>query len=222
VKDPGTVGFILNGLVSRFGILPSDEIRLRLEAAGQPFFDKPFLLHVGSDTKRKNRQVALQVFLKIKDKWAGNIVFAGAPIDKEMALLVQESNISCRVIEVISPDDGLLEALYNKAFALLFPSRFEGFGFPIIEAQACGCPVLCSSDCAPFSEIVRDSAIMKLSHDVDGFAAAIIRLSQDTSARQGLVSKGLENSKRFATDRMINEYVSLYKRLLGGDKDALP
>jgi glycosyltransferase involved in cell wall biosynthesis len=153
------------------------------------------------------------VFIKIKDQWNGYLVFAGAPLDGEMASLIAQYDISSRVIQVAGFSASTLEALYNGAFALVYLSRFEGFGLPIIEAQACGCPVLCSSDCGPFPEIVGDSAVLRPSKDIDGFAEAILRL-EGLSERESLIKKGFQNVEKFSAQRMVNDYARLYREIL--------
>ncbi len=102
----------------------------------------------------------------------------------------------------------MLEALYNCATAFLFPSRFEGFGWPIIEAQACGCPVICS-DRAPLAEVAGDAGLIHPVEDEEGFAAEIIRLT-DPEERALWSARSLRNAERFSTDQMIAEYISVY------------
>ena len=82
----------------------------------------------------------------------------------------------------MKPPDNLLEALYNGAVALLFPSRFEGFGWPAIEAQACGCPVLCS-DAGSLGEVVGNSGFVRGPDDEEAFVAELRRLRHDASWR---------------------------------------
>ena len=88
----------------------------------------------------------------IKDQWNGQIVFVGEPLSRELRALAERLQIADRLVEVPNADNELLEALYNRAVALLYPSRFEGFGWPVIEAQACGCPVICST-AGPLPEV---------------------------------------------------------------------
>ena len=125
-----------------------------------PGFDTatPFVLNVGSNLRRKNRPAVLHAVAAVRSAWPGRIVFAGEPLSAELRLLARELRISDRVVEVVKPSNEVLEALYNQALALHFPSRFEGFGWPVIEAQACGCPVICS-DREPLSEVAGGAAI---------------------------------------------------------------
>ena len=182
---------------------------LRVIAALDPA--RPFLLHVGSNLRMKNREGALRIFALTKSDWDGQLVFAGQKLTPELRSLGKELGVLDRVVEVAGPKNDLLEALYSCALALLYPSRFEGFGWPIIEAQACGCPVLCA-DREPMSEIGGEAAI---THDVDdeaGFARSILRLT-DPAERERWSERSLENVQRFTAEEMIAKYISLYRTL---------
>jgi len=104
-----------------------------------------------------------------------------------------------------------LEALYNSALALLYPSRFEGFGWPVIEAQACACPVICAT-AEPLPEVAGEAGLFHPVDDEAGFAGDIVRLS-DAAERSRWSAKSLANAKRFSTAEMINQYVAIYQRL---------
>ncbi len=172
---------------------------------------RPFLLHVGSNLRMKNREGALRIFALTKDDWDGQLVFAGQGLTPELRSLGEELGVLDRVVEVAGPSNELLEALYSSALALLYPSRFEGFGWPIIEAQACGCPVLCAAR-EPMSEVGGAAAI---THDVDdeaGFARSILRLT-DPAERQRWSALSLENLERFRAEDMVAKYIALYRSL---------
>ncbi len=182
---------------------------LRAIAALDPA--RPFLLHVGSNLRMKNREGALRIFALTKSDWNGQLVFAGQKLTPELRSLGNELGVLDRVVEVAGPENDLLEALYSCALALLYPSRFEGFGWPIIEAQACGCPVLCA-DREPMSEIGGEAAI---THDVDdeaGFARSILRLT-DPAERERWSQRSLQNVQRFTAEEMIAKYIALYRTL---------
>lgn len=171
----------------------------------------PFVLHVGSNLRMKNREGALRIFALARQEWNGQLVFAGLKLTPELRSLGNGLGVMNRVVEVAGPDNGLLEALYSSAMALLYPSRFEGFGWPIIEAQACGCPVLCA-DREPMSEVGGEAA---LTHDVDdeaGFARSILQLA-DPAERARWSERSLRNIERFAAEDMIAKYVELYRSL---------
>lgn len=189
------------------------ELVARARLAGIEALDpaRPFLLHVGSNLRMKNREGALRIFALTKNDWNGQLVFAGQKLTPKLRSLGKELGVLERVVEVAGPDNELLEALYSSAMALLYPSRFEGFGWPIIEAQACGCPVLCA-DREPMSEVGGDAA---LTHEVDdeaGFARSVLRLT-DPLERERWSERSLQNGQRFAAEDMIAKYIALYRSL---------
>jgi glycosyltransferase involved in cell wall biosynthesis len=179
-----------------------------------PGFDTatPFVLNVGSNLRRKNRPAVLHAVAAVRSAWPGRIVFAGEPLSAELRLLARELRISDRVVEVVKPSNEVLEALYNQALALHFPSRFEGFGWPVIEAQACGCPVICS-DREPLSEVAGGAAILCDPEDFANLGAAICQLDRRPEVREELSQRGLQNAQRYARATMITRFVSAYEQL---------
>jgi glycosyltransferase involved in cell wall biosynthesis len=171
----------------------------------------PFILHVGSNLRRKNRDGVLRIFGRVSDRWKGSLVFAGDPLSEELWNTARSLRIHERVVVISKPESSVLEALYNRAMSLLFPSRFEGFGWPVIEAQASGCPVICSN-AGPLPEIVAEGGIICPLDDEEAFASAILRLAEPAE-REAFVRRGLANVASFTTEQMINEYLSVYEEL---------
>jgi glycosyltransferase involved in cell wall biosynthesis len=199
------------GLNYPYRKLEPEVARARLARVAGVDLDLPFVLHVGSDARRKNREGVLRIFSRCREKWNGQLIFAGDLLGPQLRSLASALGISDRVIQVENPADEILEALYNCALALLYPSRFEGFGWPVIEAQACGCPVVCSN-AGPIPEAAGDAGLF---HDVDdeaGFAADLLRLTNRTE-REAWSEKSLRNAERFSSDKMISQYIDIYRQL---------
>lgn len=175
--------------------------------------NRPFVLHVGSSQRRKNREGVLRVFAKVMNKVNAQLVFGGKPLDSSQRRLAKELNISDRIIEAGEVSNDLLAALYGKALTFFFPSRFEGFGWPIAEAQLCGCPVVCSSR-DPFPEVAGEGALMRDVEDETGFADDIVRMATDPKLRVMLIEKGFENVQRYSVEVMISRYLALYEQAL--------
>lgn len=199
------------GLSYPYQLLPPDEARARLAKVPLLAAGAPFVLHVGSNLVRKNRAGVLRIFARCKDNWDGLLVFAGDPLSPLLRSLATELGITDRIAEVPNADSDLLEALYNGATALVFPSTFEGFGWPIAEAHACGCPVLCA-DREPMSEVAGEAGLLHPVEDEAGFAGDLLRLT-DPAERARWSARALENAKRFSTARMIAAYCKLYRSL---------
>lgn len=215
LKEDENLCVILNGLNYPFQPLAPSETERRL--AGQPSIRAPFVLHLGSNAAYKNREGVLRVFAKASAEADLQLVIAGAALDRKLTRLASQLHIEDRIVQVVKPDAALIEALYNRAVCLLFPSRYEGFGWPPIEAQACGCPVV-ASEIPPLAEVLGQSAVLKPVEDEAGMADAIRELASDREFRERLRQSGFENVRaRFQTARMIGEYLSLYREHAPGN-----
>lgn len=199
------------GLNYPYRPLPVEQARARLAKYPTLASGKLFVLHVGSSLRRKNREGVLRIFARCKDQWNGLLVFAGEPLSEELRSLARQLGIAERMVEVPDATSDLLEALYNCATALLFPSTFEGFGWPIAEAQACGCPVICTKR-EPMTEVAGNAGLVHDVEDEAGFAADLVRLT-NPEERQQVSAKGFENARRFSAELMIARYRELYRSL---------
>ena len=203
---------VLDALNYPYQPLPASETDRRL--ASLTAIKRPFLLHVGSNHARKNRDGILRAFAQVAARSELQLVFAGEGLNQNLLQLARQLGVEDRIVQVVKPDVSTLEALYNRARALIFPSRYEGFGWPPIEAQACGCPVV-ASDIPPVAEVLRSTAPLHPLDDESGMAASILRLHTDEEYRDHMRQLGFENVRsRFKTSRMMDEYLSLYRELM--------
>jgi glycosyltransferase involved in cell wall biosynthesis len=113
------------------------------------------------------------------------------------------------VLEIHDAGSEDLQALYTLAHVLLFPSLCEGFGWPIIEAQACGCPVV-TSDRPPLTEVAGDAALFVPPEEIDAAAAAIASSWSRLALQK---ERGLLNAARYTTSSMIDAYLREYATL---------
>ena len=197
---------IHNAFNARFWPMPAEQATPLLRAAGlDP--SQPFLLHVGSDLPRKNRALLLEMVAALSSRWAGFICFAGAPPEPSLLARAEALGLRQRVVAVAIPAHETLVALYSTCAAFIFPSYSEGFGWPVIEAQACGAPVLASS-VAPMPEVSGGAAWHSDPDDAPAFATAFLNLL-DGPTRQALVQAGLANCQRFEPAAMTAAYFAL-------------
>lgn len=188
------------------------EARRRLAKLRGVPWETPFLAHVGSNLPRKNKAGVLRVFARLKERWSGNLVFCGAELPSGLRAAAQAAGVGERVFAVSRLDDAQLEAVYNAAHALLFPSKCEGFGWPVIEAQACGAPVICS-DRTSLPEVGGDAALVHALDDEAGMAESALKLTEP-AFRAAMVRRGLANLSRFDAERMIDAYREVYEEVL--------
>ncbi|WP_186307785.1 glycosyltransferase family 4 protein [Paraburkholderia sp. BCC1884] len=171
--------------------------------------DKPYFLHVGSDHPRKNRAAVVQIFAelsKLPEFSDAQLMFVGPPPNQEMNEIIGQARLESRVHAVQNAPMELLNALYSGSQGFIFTSRNEGFGWPIIEAQACGCPVFASS-VGPMQEVGGSAAKYIDPDDVAASAATIA-----SADFEGMRRAGLENVGRYNIDRMIRELIETVER----------
>ncbi len=204
-RDRQSVAVVHNSLSREFAAIDRELALKILERHGfTNRLREPYLLHIGSGHVRKNRAAVLRAASVAG--WNGPIVLAGAAMESELKELVAGLGLGRQVIEIVKPEDSAVNALYSAAHALIFPSRYEGFGWPLIEAQASGCPVVCS-DIPPFRELVRGSALMADPEDHVALGRHVTTLARDVSARAALIEAGLANAVKFSRRAMIEGYL---------------
>jgi glycosyltransferase involved in cell wall biosynthesis len=197
---------IHNGFNGNFWKMSPDQSRPLLIIAGITS-GQPYILHVGSQLPRKNRKLLLDMVDRLGDQYKGKICFAGQAIDEELLKHAISLGLQDRLISVLKPDHYTLVALYSNCEAFIFPSFSEGFGWPIIEAQACGAPVI-TSKLEPFMEVGRQGALYADPQNADDFAKSFIKLN-DHKNRAVLIEDGYQNCKRFDFNELIKSYVEL-------------
>ena len=210
---------VYNGL--NFPYAPMDEasIEKTLRLLGIPL-DRPFILHVGSDEWKKNRRGVVEMFAELRrlnHPSAGHLVFAGAPLSREMSNYLEEQGLAGDVSAFENVSGEVLCALYSKAALLLFPSLYEGFGWPIIEAQACSCLVV-TSNRDPMREVSGNGAIAIDPETPIESARMIARMTRTEVENIRLL--GLENARRFSPQAMVKEYENLYRMLATPSKNS--
>ena len=188
---------------------PMDKRESRKLLKGIHFPEGPYILHVGSGLPRKNRTLLLEMVKILGDSWTGNICFAGDPLDKDFYEKIDKMMLKNRVITIVKPDHQTLVALYSSCEAFIFPSFSEGFGWPLIEAQACGAPVLASS-IPPLHEVGGEATIYADPNNPDEFADGFINLFRKNKKKE-LIALGFENCKRFDSQKLTRDFIRLYR-----------
>lgn len=198
---------IHNALSEKFEVMPKGEIQEILYKF-DTLKQQPFILHVGSDLERKNRKLLIKMIYELQNDWEGLLVLAGEPLNVEMLELIEKLNISDKVLQIHHPTDKEIIALYSMCQVMVFPSYSEGFGWPIIEAQACGAPVITSNKAPMMTEVGGEAALYADPDNAKSFADQFRKLS-NVEFRNEVIRCGFENSKRFNFDNAIHQYIDL-------------
>jgi len=208
---PEAVSVVYLGLNYPYSPLPIATAQAEVARLGIPAA-VPYLLHVGGEHWYKNRFGVLQIFKAVCDKLRStqplpNLVMAGAALPEESKHWLKEQGLTPQVFEARGVSNETLRALYSAAQALIFPSLQEGFGWPVLEAHACGCPVF-TSDRVPMTEVGGEAAFYIHPEDIEASAETIV---QTLPQLPGSVSKNLHNAARFTNQAMVENYLYYYK-----------
>lgn len=172
-----------------------------------------FILHVGQTHRRKNIPFLLKIFEKIKDQNTLGLVLVGPPGDgeKEILSIIQASRFRKNIHKFKELPEKDLLYLYNTASCLLFPSLYEGFGLPVVEAMACGCPVVCS-DSTAIPESAGGAGLL-CGPEEEEWIKAIKMIINDEDERNKLIKKGLERVKQLSWERTVEEMLKTFESI---------
>lgn len=176
---------------------------------------KKFYLTVGIGKEHKNFKFLLGCLLELwkEQKVSAPLVLAGT--GGKLPEYIQELASSASEKLIVFPRIPYeeLPLLYSSADLMIFPSLYEGFGFPAVEAQAAGCPVL-SSNASVMPEILSDSAAYFDPKDSESFFSSLLKLEKSPERKKLLKLEGFENIKRFDWKRSAQEILNIYKELI--------
>ncbi|MBS1709113.1 MAG: glycosyltransferase family 4 protein [Armatimonadetes bacterium] len=202
---------ILNGLLTPQVRLPRDEADAILATKGIKPGTK-FVVHLGTG-RYKNHVGVVKLYdaLRQTDGLQDlHLVMVTKELLPDTAEIIGTRSLEQTVHVLANISDDEVSALYSAAEMLLFPSLIEGFGLPIIEAQANGCPVV-TSDREPMSEVALDSAVLV---DPTNIESGVPRVLERMAHRQQWIDAGTENIKRFTFDRWVSDYEEAYTSML--------
>jgi glycosyltransferase involved in cell wall biosynthesis len=179
-------------------------------------FPRPFLLYVGGLDPLKNVPFLVEVLDRLRREEPGmRLVVAGEAGPRRDDLLERARRLGLGD-HVLAPgfiDDRRLTAAYREAAAFVFPSRYEGFGLPPLEAMAAGCPVV-STTAGALAEVLGDAAIFASPEDAGGWAAAVVGLLKEAPARARLIERGRARAAGFTWERTARATLAAYEEAM--------
>ena len=204
---------IPNAVDSSFRQFDPQEILDWLKLHNYPT-NKFYLLNVGSNNARKNVDTVLKVLLQLNQEGLPvNLWKAGSDFNAEQKAFIKVHGLEKAIAYWGEPDDRTLIELYNAADLLLAPSLYEGFGMTILEAMACGTPVI-TSNTSSLPEVAGDAAVLTDPLDVSAICNHIHNMYSNQQFRQSLIEKGLERVKDFTWERTAMQIAELYEQTL--------
>jgi glycosyltransferase involved in cell wall biosynthesis len=174
----------------------------------------PYFLFVGPRHSYKNFDCLVNAFASLSDlkKDFKVVCFGGSDFSKKEIERFNKLGITDKIIHYKGGDE-ILATLYKNAVALVFPSFYEGFGFPLLEAMKCGCPVV-AGNTSSIPEVAGDAALLFTPTSSENLAEQLCRVAYDTEIRQRITKLGRKRCVLFSWERSLEETLRFYKELL--------
>lgn len=220
--DPARIEVIPLAADPRYRVLDREACR-KTVAARHDVADG-FILYVGTLQPRKNVDTLVTAYGRFRRKTGlpHKLLIVGKPKYKFEAVFeaIRNSGYEQDVIFAGFVPDEELPMYYNAADLFVFPSLYEGFGLPVIEAMACGAPVICSNaSCLP--EVAGDAALLAEARDADAFAAHMERVLGSPAVAEDFRARGLRRAAEYSWDRTARETLAVYNRVAGPQRQGM-
>ena len=183
--------------------------------------DGRFILYVGSERPRKNLGRLFEAFAELRPEFDSLKLVKVGPVGRSRSYrqdTLRKLNCLAIMDDVVFVDyvpENDLAGYYKSAELLAYPSLYEGFGLPPLEAMCSGCPVV-TSNTSSLPEVVGEAGIMVIPTDTGGWVEAMRRVLTDNQLRNEMVAKGLEQSKKFSWDRTAQQTLEVYHKYIDG------
>jgi len=202
---------IADGVVDYWEPMEAEEAWERIEEAGVRAREAGYVLHVGGGQWYKNRTGVVRGFIELRKRTAHapKLVIVGLELDGGLDTELKRAGLGDEVMILKDIADETLRALYAMARVFIFPSLEEGFGWPILEAQACGCPVVTTGK-EPMTETGGAAAIYANAGEWTQAVAGVLEMNE--TRRAAVVAAGRENAQRFSAKKMVGKYIEFYRR----------
>lgn len=196
---------------------PMDSHRLRKKIEENFGISGDYLLYVGNLMPHKNLKRLIYAYYRLIRKLKFDvklvIVGEGIPHYRELKMLTNDLGLKDKVMFLGFISKSWLPSLYNEAKVFVFPSQYEGFGLPPLEAMACGTPVV-TSNTSSLPEVVSDAGLLIDPYNIDELVEAMERSITDQKLRHELIEKGLQRVKHFSWERSARQTLKIYKDVL--------
>ncbi len=210
--DPNLISVIPDG-VDHDWFKPIDEVAIHKtrNALSGIGINKPYILFLGGSVPRKNLSKLVTAFAiaSAEHNLDHQLVIAGSPLRQELSDQINASPFKHKIVATGYLSNNLCLQLIQTAELLVFPSLYEGFGLPPLEAMACGVPVA-SSNAASLPEVCGDAALYFDPTSEEGMADCIGTLASDIAIRRQCMQRGLERAQHFSWTTMSRKTLSLY------------
>lgn len=211
--EPDKIEVVYAGLDKSFHKINSEDMLKKIKIKYNIF--KDYILHVSFISPRKNLLnliTAFNIFKKNTKEYIQLVIAGGKGWNsKKVFELVKSLKLEKDIIFTDHVPKEDLIILYSNAILFIYPSIYEGFGLPTLEAMSCGCPVI-TSKLSSLPEVCGDAALYINPYDVEDMAASILNLTIDDSLKKLLIIKGFKNIKKFDWVKTATETLKIYEK----------
>jgi alpha-1,3-rhamnosyl/mannosyltransferase len=172
--------------------------------------DNPYAIILGSNRPRKNVALAVEAVAKARVQAPRLRLVVTGNVHPQFRRILDESRDFVHCVGVMPRKE--LFSLIAGATALLYPSRYEGFGLPLLEAMSVRCPIIALD--TPINREIGNDAVCYLPESSGAWKTELLRLSYDRDRREELCERGIANLKRFSWDKAADEYAGVFKRYI--------
>nr|WP_321397808.1 glycosyltransferase family 1 protein [uncultured Desulfobacter sp.] len=188
----------------------ASDLSVNMAKEDQLFYEWPYFLYVGHRYGYKNVARLLDAFSFLRKKRTDiHLCFTGAPFSAEERSHIVSLGLETAVVYSGYVSDSQLASLYKHAVALVYPSLYEGFGIPLLEAMACNCPVI-ASNTSSIPEVTGDAGLLVDPLDTHAMAHAMGLLLDDEVLRKNLVERGNDRASLFSWKKTVDDTVNVY------------
>lgn len=179
--------------------------------------DRPYVLFVGTLEPRKNLPLLFDAMVRVRREIDAQLVVVGGPgwLQEPILEAHEKSGLGAHARFLGWQGEERTAVLYSHAAALALPSVYEGFGLPVVEAMACGAPVV-SSNAGPLPEIAGDAAVLLDPHDAAAWVGALLKVLSEPAHAAALRERGFKRAAQFSWERCARETRDVYRRVLDG------
>jgi glycosyltransferase involved in cell wall biosynthesis len=211
---PETITVVGAGVEERFRPITGEAIRQRVRRRYR--LPERFILGLGMLEPRKNFTGLIAAYNQSSARHSHHLVIAGGKgwLYEDIFAAAESSPAADRIHLIGFVADEDLPALYSLADLFAYPSHYEGFGIPIIEAMACGTPVVCA-DNSSLPEVAGEAALQLPATDTPALAEAMGRMLADAALRQKAIAAGLAQAKKFSWQAAARRLLAVYRRFGG-------
>jgi mannosyltransferase len=174
----------------------------------------PYILFVGSRHQHKNFDAVISLMQTeiVESLGLSLVTVGGGELSQQHELLLSPITAKGKYKHILSVSNSVLRKLYNEAYCFVYPSLYEGFGIPPLEAMACGCPVICS-DSSSIPEVVGNAGLLFNPYKVEEAEEYLLKLNSE-DYRNSIIQKGLKRSRELSSENTGKNTVDLYKEFI--------